>query len=143
MFDGNTFWHSLFLLSSPSKWDFIYYVLLCLKVCSKQIANRWNELKCRTHTIKKHISLVARLQMILLIRITKQYRWYISGYNTTLISQETLLEMYFMAVHHMVLFLSEGCSSSFEWDCSTGAGNMKFSLLPEHSGSTVALLISF
>lgn len=135
-FDGNTFWHSMFFLCSPSKWDFIYYVLLCLRVCSKQIGNRCHELKCRTHTIKKHITLVATVKMMLLICITKQYRWCISDYNTT---QETLLEIHYMGIHHMLLFLSEGCSSSFEWDHSTGAENMKLSLLPEQASSTVAL----
>lgn len=41
--------------SGPSKWDFIYYVLLCWRVY------RWNEFKCGTHTIKKHISLADRV----------------------------------------------------------------------------------
>ena len=135
VFDGYTFWHSVFFLSGPSKWDFIYYVLLCLRVCSKQIANRWNELKCRTHTINKHINLVARVRMMLLINITQQYRWCISYYNTSIISQETLLEMHYMGIHHMELFLSEFCSSSFEWDLSTGAENTKLSQPPEQTGA--------
>lgn len=139
MFDRKTFCYSVFFLSGPSKWDLIYYVLLFLRVCSKQLANWWNKLKCRTHTINKNISLVARVQMTLLICITKKYRWYISDCNTTLISQKTLLEMHYIGIHHVVLFLSKGCSSCFEWDHSTRLENTTFSLLPEQTGSMVAL----
>lgn len=68
MFDGNTFQYSVFSLSGPGLGDFIYYVLLLLRVCSKQRADRL------IHTINKHLSLVERLQIMLLIHITRQYR---------------------------------------------------------------------
>lgn len=56
---------------------------------------------------------------------SKQYRWYIIDYKTTQISQEILLEMH--SVHHMKVEL-QFCSSSFEWDCSAEAEDMKLFL---------------
>lgn len=103
----------------------ILIVILYYGICSRKIANRLNELKYRTHTINIHISLVARVQMMPSICTSKQYRWYIIDYKTTQISQEILLEMH--SVHHMKVEL-QFCSSSFEWDCSAEAEDMKLFL---------------